>query len=269
MRAQQQKGRRNMTKRNVAGAVIILMLGLAACSGDDGGSGTLSVILEAEDTITGGLDPGADVENIKDGWQVRYGKYIVSVGDVEVHYATDESVHAHDERVFVVDLKTVPESGLPLWNLPDLRTGSWEFNYSTPNAGGGATRHDSVSQADFDQMRSGEASTYLITGTLTKADGKSCPPPALAMPGSHTASGTNAAGHTCYANTSVAFTFLAKTDTSFGPCELDGVPGFTIATAARKRWLRRFTETTSSSTDFPREMRAERSASPSGSRTPI
>jgi hypothetical protein len=217
-------------KRTLIGiGSCLVLLGLAGCGEESGeGSGTLSVILESEDTITGGLDPGDEVENIKDGWQVRYEKFIVAVGDVEVYLSTDESVRAHDEDVFVVDLKSVPSSGLPLWELSDLRAGRWEFNYSTPGAADGSSRHESVSRADFDQMR-GEDATYLVAGTLTKADGQSCPPPSLAMPGSAAPVGSNAAGHDCYANPSVAFTFLASAETLFGPCELDGIPGFSIA----------------------------------------
>lgn len=214
-------------KRMIGIGSVLAVLGLAGC-GDEAGSGNLTVILESEDTITGGLDPGADVENIKDGWQVRYDKFIVAVGDVDVHLSTDESVHAHGEDVFVVDLKTVPESGFPLWNLTDLRAGRWEFNYSTPSAADGATRHESVAQADFDQMRTNDL-TYLVVGTLTKTDGKSCPPPSLAIPGAATPSGTNGAGHTCYANTSIAFNLGVNAETHFGPCEVDGIPGFSIA----------------------------------------
>jgi len=220
----------DMNKRKMIGfGSVIALAGIAGCAGDEvgEGSGNLTVILEAEDTITGGLEPGTDVENIKDGWQVSYGKFIVAIGDVAAHLSTDESVVAHAEDVFVVDLKTVPASGLPLWNLTDMRTGRWEFNYSTPGAAS-ATRHESVSQADFDQMRTSD-STYLITGTLSKGDGKSCPPPSLAMPGAAPPSGMNSAGHACYVNASVSFNFLASAATHFGPCELDGIPGFSIA----------------------------------------
>jgi hypothetical protein len=209
--------------------IALVLLGLTSCGDDSAvGSGALTVLLESEDTITGGLEPGDDLENIKDGWQLRFDKFIAAVGDIDVHLATDEEVSAHDENVFVVDLKSVPTSGLPLWELPDLRAGRWEFNYSTPGAGDGATRHESVSQADFDQMRAADA-TYLIVGALTQSDGRSCPPPGLASPGSAPSSESNGAGHACYANPSVTFTFLASAETLYGPCEVDGIPGFSIA----------------------------------------
>jgi hypothetical protein len=222
---------RNMDKRRMVKIGSILALfGLAGCAGDGagGGSGALTVILESEESITAGLDPGDEVENIQDGWRVRYDRFIAAVGDIEVQLATDESVRTSSEDVFVVDLKAVSESGLALWNLSDLRSGRWEFNYATPGTADGATRHESVTQADFDQMRT-ENLTYLIVGSLSKADGRSCPPPSLAVPGTATPSGMNRAGHPCYANTDITFNFGANAETSFGPCEVDGISGFSIA----------------------------------------
>jgi hypothetical protein len=71
--------------------------------------------------------------------------------------------------------------------------------------------------------------SYLIEGTITKADGRSCPPTSLAMPPSTAASlGTNAGGDACYENPSIRFVFGVNAATRFGPCEIDGVPGFSI-----------------------------------------
>src|SRR5687767_1135612 len=189
-----------MKRQLVALGSMLMAVGVAGC-GDmiEEGSGTLSVLLESEDTITDGLDPGDKVENIRDGWRIRYDKFIATVGDVEVQLSTDENVRAHNEDAFVVDLKTVPSSGLALWELPNLRAGRWQFSYATPGVAHGATRHDSVSQADFDRMEDADA-TYLVAGTLAKDDGQSCPPPSLAVPGSTAPASENAAGEPCYEN---------------------------------------------------------------------
>lgn len=210
----------------------LLALGLATASAsaciDDAGRGSLTVILESEDTIVNGLDPGDDVEDVRDGWQLRFEKFIATIGHVEVHHATKTGLAAHDEDVYVVDLRSVPASGLPLWEIPDLRVGRWEFEYDVTGAADGAIRHASVSSADYDAMRAVDAS-YLIAGDLHRDDGRSCPPPALATPGAATPAGTNAAGHACYANPTVSFELLVPTETHYGPCELDGVPGFSIS----------------------------------------
>lgn len=214
-----------MKTLGIAGALAAL--GLCGCGEANDGGGSLSVILESEDTITDGLDPGDDVENIRDGWRVRYDKYVAVVGEIEVHLSTDEDVHAHDEAIFAVDLTQVPAAGLPLWEISNLRSGRWEFHYSQSGAAHGAVPHESVSQDDFDRMLADDA-TYLIEGRLSKSDGRSCPPPALAAPGSAEPSGSNDAGHACYENPSVSFTFLANAETLFGPCEVDGIPGFSV-----------------------------------------
>ena len=71
--------------------------------------------------------------------------------------------------------------------------------------------------------------TYLIDGVLMKTDGQSCPPAALATPGSATPNGNMSGGNDCYDAPTVRFTFGATAETSFGPCEIDEVPGFAIS----------------------------------------
>lgn len=209
-----------------AGCTLAFGLGLLGC-GDAAGTGTLSVLLEAEDTITAGLDPGDGVEDIRDGWQVRFDKYIAVLGDIEIHLSTDEEIHDHAEELFAVDLTKVPASGLELWEIPALPVGRWEFHYSLGGGAHGATRHDSVSAADFDRVVDADAS-YFIVGTLSKDEGRSCPPQGLATPGSASEAGENDAGVPCYENPSISFSLLVSAETVFGPCVVDEVPGFSI-----------------------------------------
>ena len=200
-------------------------------TGEEAGTGSLSVLVEAEDVIIEGLEPGSDTENIQDGWAVGFDKYLVAIGDIDVHFSTDDSIEAEAEDVFVVDLTEVPAAGLPLWTLEGLRAGSWEFNYGTPGAGDGSTRHESVEQTDYDEMVSNDW-TYFIDGVLTKTDGQSCPPAALATPGTKTSNGNTSGSNDCYDAPSIRFTFGATAETSFGPCEIDHVPGFAVSEGA-------------------------------------
>ncbi len=210
------------SKRLWSTAWLLLACGIAGC----GGTGSLTVLLEPEDTITDGIEPGTDVENTRDGWTVSYDNFIVAVGNVGLDL-TGGGETASDPAVYVVDLTQAPASGLPLWSLTDLTTGRWDFNYSTPSASG-AMQHESVTAADFGAMQSGGL-TYLIRGTISKPDGTSCPPTSLAMPPpGATSTGMNAAGDACFANTSISFELAAPAATHFGPCEIDGVPGVTI-----------------------------------------
>ncbi|MEZ4445125.1 MAG: hypothetical protein R3B72_38990 [Polyangiaceae bacterium] len=206
-------------------------MAVAGCGGDDdpaAGNGSVSVLLEAEGTITDGIEAGDGEEDIRDGWGVAYDRYVVVIGEISIHLSTDSSVEASDPAVFAVDLTTVPADGLPLWSIADLREGEWDFNYGIHSAAEGAERDDSVSQADFDAMAAADA-TYRVAGTMAKADGQSCPPKGLAMSGSAVATGTNAGGDDCYANASIHFDLLVPAETSFGPCEIDEMPGFSVA----------------------------------------
>ncbi len=211
------------------GTLLSLGVLMAGCGDDDEtGSGSLTVLIESEDVIVEGLEAGDGTENIRDGWAVGFDRYIATIGDIDVHFSTDESVEAEAGDVYVVDLTQLPTGGLSLWGLEGLREGRWEFNYATPGAGDGSTRHDSVVQGDYDEMVANDW-TYLIDGVLTKADGQSCPPAALANPGSRTPNGNTSGDNGCYDAPSIRFTFGAAAETGFGPCEIDEVPGFAIS----------------------------------------
>lgn len=208
----------------LAGPLVTLPIG---CDGAGVGEGELTVLLEAEDTILDGLDPGDGPEAIRDGWQVRFSKYVVAIGDIDLHLSTDHDVSAEAPEIHAVDLTKVPAAGLSLWELPQLRAGRWEIAYSTAHAGE-ATRHDSVDEADFAAMQAAD-STYLVAATLTNPSGVSCPPPSRAsIPDGAVAVSINAAGHDCYAATSIAFEIGADAETAYGPCEIDGTPGVSI-----------------------------------------
>jgi hypothetical protein len=200
---------------------------MSGCNGEVSGSGKLSVLLESEDTIVDGLNPGEGVEDIQDGWQVRWDKYIAVIGDIDVHLATDEEIEDHDEDLYVVDLTELPSQGLPLWEIPSLPEGRWEFHYMLGGGAHDAIQHESVSDKDFEAIVDEDA-TYLISGTLSKDDGRSCPPDALASSESATRAGENDAGVPCFENATITFSLLVPAETLFGPCELDGVQGFSI-----------------------------------------
>lgn len=209
--------------------LLTLCVGAAACSEAGAGSGDLSVLVEPEDTIAAGIDPGEAPESIRDGWTVRFEKMVVAIGDVDLHLSTDESVTAQAHEVFAVDLAALPASGSALWELPGLRAGRWEIVWATPAASGGTMRGEGVSDADLATMKA-EGFTYLVTATLTKSNGVSCPPPALAaIPDGAVPVSMAADGRDCYAAPSVAIDFGAEADTVFGPCEVDGTPGFSLA----------------------------------------
>ena len=88
--------------------------------------GSLTVLLETEDVIVDGLTPGDEAANIKDGWTVEFNKYLATVGDIDLHFSTDEEMEAEAGDVYVVDMTQVPAGGL-LWTFENLTEGRWEL----------------------------------------------------------------------------------------------------------------------------------------------
>lgn len=204
---------------------------LVACTGassSDAGDGALTVLLEAEATITEGLDAGTAGEDVQDGWTIRFDRYVVVIGDVDLHLATDASVERGAPELYAVDLTQLGAAGLPLWELDGLQAGEWQFNYALAGARESVSLHTSVMPVDFDAMSAADA-TYLIAGTMSQGGGQSCPPSALAKPGAATSVGVNAGGDDCFENPSVTFRWALGAPTAFGPCEIDEVPGFSVA----------------------------------------
>lgn len=210
---------------SAAGSLLLLGAALTGCGAE--GTGSLTVLLEAEDVITSGIEAGDGPENIRDGWTVTFDRYIAAVGALDIHRASNEDVDVDAPEVFVVDVAQVPATGLALFQLDGLRAGRWEFNYATPAADEDATRHASVSQADYDDMVA-NGWTYLIDGTLRNPSGQSCPPVALATPGAAVPNGNVSGTSPCYDAAEVRFVVGAAADTHYGPCRVDEVPGFAV-----------------------------------------
>lgn len=220
-----------MKKRTLTLGLCAMAVAIGGCSDDEATPGTLVVAVESEDTITDGLAAGEGAEDIADGWDVTFGKYLLTIGEIHLRFASDESVEEEAEDLHVVDLTRVAESGLPLWTFESIAAGRWQIEYHIGGAAHGAQRHEDVAEADFDRMVDDDL-TYLIEGELSKGAGVSCPPPSLAMPGSSAVeAGTNEADEACYENASVTFNLGVPAETLFGPCELDGVPGVSVPSA--------------------------------------
>ena len=217
------------------GALGLALVGTAGCGGDSGdpSMGDLTVLLEPEDVLVDGLPAGDGAADIRDGWSVAFDRYLVAIGDVDVHLATDESITASDHEVFVVDLSALPASGAPLWSLDGLQAGRWEFHYATPGAGDGAIPHDTVELADFEAMEANDW-TYLVDATLTHPAGQSCPPASLAEVNAEPNGATNARGEACYDNPTIHIEWGAAAPVELGPCEVDGVPGFAMPEGGRQ-----------------------------------
>ncbi len=178
-----------------------------ACSDDDGskGSGTLAVSIQAEETITDGLEPGTGSENIVDGWSVRFEKYVVALGDVRLGKDATHVAESSGKKL-ALDLTTLAQGGRPFTELPDIEATQYDFFGYALVPAGDAERDSTVSEADFAEMVTAGAS-YLIEGSLEKSDGQSCPP-----------------GGQCRAVSKIDFRLVVPAHVAFGPCELESVP---------------------------------------------
>lgn len=180
-----------------AGAVSIAAFS-AGCGSesDGGGTGSVRVLLTAEETITDGLDKGTDVENTQD-YNVRYSKFLATVGNVKLGASNGQRAASIDE-VYVVDMKQVGEAGIELGLVDELQAGEWDkFGFETPLAAAGAKAGKGVSSEDLAKMID-QGWTYWIEGVVEGDQGD------------------------------VQFVIQTDTPTLFTDCEYEGEPGVTV-----------------------------------------
>jgi hypothetical protein len=180
-------------------ANILAVLTVLSCSACDGAAGTgdLRIVLQAEESISLGLEVGSAPENTRD-YAVEYSRYLAVVGHVK---ASRVGHTARDSAAYLVDLKRVGEEGRELGKLTGLRSGQWpELGFETPGADDATQAAEDVSAADVAEMRAA-GYTYWIAGRVLRPAAEGGP---------------------------VAFEIKTRADTTYEGCELDGQPGFAV-----------------------------------------
>lgn len=137
---------------------------LAACSNDGGtgtgGSGNVQIFVVPEDSITNGLDPGTELENVQDGWTIKYDRYLVAIGNFRAR-RSDTGETLSDPSVYILDLKGAPTSGYVAKEFTGASAVRWDkFGYDVPNAKAGAKPLAPTTQADADLMIQNGYSVY-------------------------------------------------------------------------------------------------------------
>jgi hypothetical protein len=193
-------------------AFLTIALCLLAGCAEDEGSGTLQVMLRAEDTITSGLSAGEGDDEVVDGWSVSFDTWIATVGHVHIDRTDGEAGAREAEQAGVFDLRSIPNSGAEVARFADIAAGRWDvFEYETPIADADAEPDDSVSDEDFAALIEADA-TYLIAGTLANEQGQSCPP-----------------GGECRDTREIRFSFAVPAETLVGPCSSEqGLAGAVV-----------------------------------------
>jgi hypothetical protein len=182
---------------------VLAGLGVAqpACSNNastGGGTGSIQIFVVPEDSITNGLKPGTELENVQDGWTITYDRYLVAIGNFRAR-RTDTGDTLSDSTIYVLDLKGAPTSGYVAKELTDVAAVRWDkFGYDIPNAKPGAVPLAPTTQADADLMIANGYSVYF-EGSGMK-EGKT-----------------------------VSFKWGFAAGTAFDDCaSADGVPGFAV-----------------------------------------
>lgn len=146
--------------------VILFVFGIAACGGGNK-AGSVQLVIEAEDTIPLGLDPGAAEENIIDGWQVRYTKYLQTLGAFKASTSNGSGAPLEHAGSVLLDVKALPTGGKVLETFDDVEAVRYDVvEYTSPAVSDAVERDANVAQSDFDMMKAANAN-LLVTGTAT------------------------------------------------------------------------------------------------------
>ena len=140
--------------------VSSLAIGCGSSSTGGSGEGNLSVVLEAEETIVAGIESGTGDENILDGFDVTFSKYIVSIGNVAMSQAGDSNPQSSSDVVIAdfTSLGSFPE----LTSFNGIPTGQYtSFGYETPTPDANVENFNEVDEDDFNGYK-----TLRIAGVL-------------------------------------------------------------------------------------------------------
>ena len=156
-----------------AALIAALFAGCGSDSTGGSGDGNLSVLIQAEESIPDGLEAGDGEENIRDGFDISYSRYIVTLGNVAMSQL-DGGDFQSSAVVVVVDLTSLPSTLPELTAFDGIPTGQYSsFGFETPPADTEVVNLNSVDEAAIDAMIANGWS-YIIEGTITQvSDGAS------------------------------------------------------------------------------------------------
>jgi hypothetical protein len=171
-RTKSEGGMNHKNERRPRWSIACLSVALVAGCGDDGGSsgrnGNLSVLLEAEQSIPRGLAAGTEDESIKDGFDIDFSKYVVSVGFVSMSQL-DGANPQSSNTVVVADFRRLGATSPALTTFNDIATGQYaEFGFQTPSPVPSAINLN-AEEADFEAMVANGWS-YIVAGTITRVE---------------------------------------------------------------------------------------------------
>jgi hypothetical protein len=179
-------------------ACLTALVALACSESAADGTGSVQIFVVPEETITDGLQPGTEPENLQDGWTVTYDRYLVAIGNFRASRSDTNATLSHPE-LYVLDLKNAPKNGYVVAEFTDIPAARWDrFGFDIPNARTGTQSLPPTNQTDLDLMISNGYSVYY-EGTASKD------------------------------SDTISFKWGFAAGTSFDDCATeDGIPGFAV-----------------------------------------
>jgi hypothetical protein len=158
-----------MTSKTITVTSIcsLLATALGAC-GDGSAKGNATIFVESEETITGGLMAGTDLENIKDGWTVTYSKFVIGLGNVHAGKSADAKATLIEPKIQVINLQSLPAVGLVLADWSGVAEGRWDkVGYDQAYVTASSVAAPGTAAADVTAM-AGVGASLWVAGSITK-----------------------------------------------------------------------------------------------------
>lgn len=151
--------------------MIVLLCGIwltALGCGEEDGSGALELTTYGEDFIEQEIPAaaGADDEGFVDGWTVRYTRFLITIGDIEIADHNDE-IGAEDSTMRVFDMHLAGPH--PLVGFDDLGAQRWDRVSVTIAPADAATEVGNATADDLALMVDNSWSVY-VEGEATRDD---------------------------------------------------------------------------------------------------
>lgn len=154
-----------VTKYSTSNLLLLGALTIFATGCGDGtssgNSGAVQIFVDAESTIPNGLSAGMGDEDILDGWNVKYNKFVVAIGNFRAA-RSDAPDKLDAPGVYVLDLKNVPAGGYIVHTWSDIEATRWDrFGFDLPNATAEAKTLEPTTAADKALLVDNKASVYI------------------------------------------------------------------------------------------------------------
>lgn len=156
-------------------ATSAMCFSLQSCGESNVPTGNVQVFLAAEESIPNGIAAGSGDEDINDGWNLKYNKFLISIGRFRALQSGDGNEMTNTSR-YILDLVKLPASGFVLFSFEDVTALRYDkVGYEINNAVEGSLKPAYLSTADYKLMTKNHYSHY-VEATLTKEGGRSCQP---------------------------------------------------------------------------------------------